>query len=79
MNQEIVEGDWVLVCETNERGEVIAVFDKGERFIVKIDATESWPFPKTVHVMIEKIRRIKKPKQKEKPMWYQVDLFGDKK
>lgn len=76
VSQEIVEGDWVLVCETNERGQIVAVFDKGERFMVKIDATEAWPFPKNVHVMIEKIRKIKKPKPREK-VWYQVNLFGE--
>ena len=67
-----------MVCETNERGQVVAVFDKGERFMVKIDATLSWPFPKNVHVMIEKIRKIKPPKKKE-TVWYQVNLFGDDK
>lgn len=78
MSQQIGEGDWVLVCETNERGQVIAVFDKGERFMIKIDATEAWPFPKSVHVMIEKIRKINPPKKRQ-PVWYQINLFGDKK
>jgi hypothetical protein len=78
VSQEIVEGDWVLVCETNEKGQVIVVLDKGERFMVKIEGNLSWPFPKTVHVMVEKIRKIKPPKKKE-AVWYQVDLFGEKK
>ena len=74
MSQQIGEGDWVLVCETNERGQVIAVFDKGERFMIKIDATEAWPFPKSVHVMIEKIRKIRPPKPEELK-WEQPNLF----
>lgn len=77
MSPEIKENDWVLVCETNERGKVIEVFDEGERFMVRIEATEKWPFPKTVHVMVEKVRKIKTPK--EEPKWYQINLFGDKK
>jgi len=75
----INEGDWVLICETNEKGEVISVFDEGERFMVKILATEKWPFPKTVHVMVEKVRKIKTPKKESPVKWYQVDLFGEKK
>lgn len=78
MSQEIVEGDWVLVCETNERGQIVVVLDKGERFMVRIDSSVNWPFPKTVHVMVEKIRKIKPPKKQE-VVWHQVDLFGDKK
>ena len=77
MSPEIKENDWVLVCETNERGQVVAVFDKGERFMVKIDATEKWPFPKMVHVMVEKVRKIRPPKKEAGPKWYQVKLFGD--
>lgn len=75
VSQEIVEGDWVLICETNEKGQVIVVLDRGERFMVRVEGNLSWPFPKNVHVMVEKIRKIKPPKKKEQ-LWYQVDLFG---
>lgn len=77
VSQEIVEGDWVLICETNEKGEVVVVLDQGERFMVRVEGTLSWPFPKTVHVMVEKIRKIKKVKNDLK--WYQINLFGEKK
>ena len=77
MSPGINEGDWVLVCETNERGEVISVFDDGERFMVRIEGNEKWPHPKTVHVMVEKIRKIRTPKKD--PKWYQINLFGEKK
>jgi hypothetical protein len=78
VSQEIVEGDWVLICETNEKGEVIVVLDRGERFMVRVEGTLAWPHPKTVHVMVEKIRKIKPPKQKVS-IWFQVDLFGGNK
>ena len=77
MAPEINENDWVLICETNERGQVISVFDDGERFMVKIDATERWPFPKTVHVMVEKVRKIRPPRKEDNPKWFQVNLFGE--
>jgi hypothetical protein len=76
MTPEIEEGDWVLVCETNEKGCVTEVFDEGERFLLHIPANDKWPFPKRMHVMIEKIRKIRPPKE-EKPelYWEQPKLF----
>lgn len=72
----IGEGDWVLICETNERGCVIEVFDEGERFLVNIPKSDKWPHPKRVHVMIEKIRKIKTPKPEAPELhWEQTDLF----
>lgn len=58
----INEGDWVLICETKERGFVIAVRDRGERFLVEVPPSEKWKYSKQVHVMIEKVRRINPPK-----------------
>ena len=77
MNPDIQENDWVLICETNERGQVTVVLDKGERFMVKVNPSKEWPFPKMVHVMIEKVRKIKPPKEEPTQVWYQVNLFGD--
>lgn len=76
MNAIIGEGDWVLVCETNDKGHVIEVFDDGERFLINVPPTNEWPFPKRMHVMIEKIRKIRPPKE-EKPElhWEQPNLF----
>lgn len=76
MNPSIVEGDWVLICETNEKGMVETVLDEGERFIVVVAATAEWPYPKRLHVMVEKVRRIRTPKP-EKPeiRWEQQGLF----
>jgi hypothetical protein len=76
MNPIIVEGDWVLICETNEKGMVETVLDEGERFIVAVAATTEWPYPKRLHVMIEKVRKIKPPKP-EKPeiKWHQITLI----
>lgn len=79
----IVAGDWVLVCETNERGCVIEVFDDGERFLLSIPLTDGWPYPKRVHVMVEKIRKIRPPKEKKvrkiELTWKQACLFEEKK
>lgn len=73
---KIEVGDWVLICETSEKGCVIDVFDKGERFLLNVQQTNGWPFPKRVHVTIEKIRKIKTPRP-EKPQidWSQESLF----
>lgn len=73
---KIKEGDWVLICETGERGEVIEVFDEGERFLLSIPPTENWPHTKRMHVMVEKLRKIRTPKP-EKPelYWEQQGLF----
>ena len=74
MTQPVIkEGDWVLVCETGEKGQVIEVFDQGERFLLNIPQTKAWPYPKRVHVMIEKLRKIKAPKLE--PLWKQESLF----
>lgn len=69
-------GDWVLVCETNERGCVIEVFDEGERFLLEVMPNDQWPFPRRVHVMVEKLRKIKPPKPpKFGVKWKQETLF----
>lgn len=70
---EINAGDWVLVCETNEKGQVIEVFDEGERFLLLVPKTDRWPFPKRIHVMVEKVRKIRPPK--EDPESKQAELF----
>ena len=73
---EIHAGDWALVCETGEKGCVIEVFDDGERFLLEVPATDKWPYPKRVHVMVEKIRKIRPPKKiKVKLVWKQEQLF----
>jgi hypothetical protein len=72
----IVEGDWVLICETNDRGVVQTVYDEGERFMVIVQGTSKWPHPKRVHVMVEKIRKINPPKpSKEESKWNQISLL----
>lgn len=76
MQPQIGLNDWVLVCETGERGQVIEIFDEGERFLLTIPKTEQCPYARKVHVMIEKIRKIRPPKIKEsKFYWEQTDLF----
>jgi hypothetical protein len=77
MTQPVIKvDDWVLVCETGEKGQVLDVFDDGERFLLSIPKTEKWPFPRRVHVMIEKIRKIRPPKPEElMPKWEQPNLF----
>jgi hypothetical protein len=76
MAPEIVEGDWVLICETNEKGVVEAVFDKGERFLVVVEGDKEWPHPKRFHVMVEKLRRIRTPKPKKLEVkWHQITLL----
>lgn len=72
----IKEGDWVLVCETGEKGQVVEVFDDGERFLINIPLTDGWPYPKRVHVMIEKLRKIRTPKPEKQGLnWEQQGLF----
>lgn len=77
MSEPIIkEGDWVLVCETGEKGQVIEVFDEGERFLLNIPKSEMWPYPKRVHVMIEKLRKIRPPKPEKLGLeWKQESLF----
>jgi len=75
MTQPVISvGDWVLVCETSEKGQVIDVFDEGERFLISIPKSDKWPYPRRAHVMIEKIRKIRPPKE-EGPKWEQPTLF----
>ncbi len=69
----IQEGDWVLICETGEKGVVIKVYDEGERFLVDLPLVDGQPFHRTAHVMIEKIRKIRPVKEKIK--WKQESLF----
>ena len=70
----ITEGDWVLICETGERGLVIAARDRGERFLVEVPASEKWKYSKRVHVMVEKVRKVKPPKP-AKTSELQLTLF----
>lgn len=70
----IQKGDWVLVCELNERGCVVEVFDGGERLLISLSSTDAWPFPRRVCVMIEKVRKVRPPKIK-KQKWQQQGLF----
>ena len=70
---EIRAGDWVLVCETNDKGCVVEVFDEGERFLLEIPKKVDWPFTRRVHVMVEKIRKIRPPK--EEPEKKQAELL----
>lgn len=75
---DIGKGDWVLICETNDRGVIDEVFDEGERFLVIVAATEAWPYPKRIHVMVEKLRKIRPPKPvKKKMFWEQRGLFEE--
>lgn len=67
-------GDWVLVCETGEKGCVLEVFDDGERFLLEVPPNEKWPFTKRIHVMVEKIRKIRPIKPTGK-VWKQSTLF----
>jgi hypothetical protein len=69
----IRQDDWVLICETGEKAKVVCVFDEGERFLLMIPQTEEVPFERRVHIMVEKIRKIRPPKQRIK--WFQTTLF----
>jgi len=41
MTQPVIKADdWVLVCETGEKGQVLEVCDDGERFLLSIPKTE---------------------------------------
>ena len=57
------EDDKVRITETGEIGFVSRVLDGGERVIVRIPSSTSWPFPCYAYVDKEKIRRVKIPKQ----------------
>ena len=70
---EIKVGDWVLVCETGDKGEVESVMDNGERFLIVVPKTKEWPYPKRMHVMIEKIRKIRTPEKAS--FWDQLSIF----
>lgn len=72
----INRGDWVLICEISERGEVIEVFDDGERLLVLVRESEKCQHPRKFHVSVEKVRRIKKPKENKLiKLWKQTNLF----
>ncbi len=55
----IVVGDWVLICETKDKGIVVAAMDQNERFLVHVPPTQKYHYAKQVHVGIEKVRKIK--------------------
>lgn len=72
----IKQGDWVLICEISERGCVIEVFDDGERFLVNVPESEKCPQLRRFHVSVEKVRKIKAPKEnKLLKLWKQTKLF----
>jgi ribosomal protein L24 len=69
----IKKGDWVLVCETGDKGEVESVLDEGERFVIVLPKTPDWPYPRRMHVMVEKIRKIRTPSKAS--FWEQLKFF----
>lgn len=58
----LVEGDWVLIQKTGETGIIEKTMDDGERLWVRVPSKTDWPFPRWVHVPVDKVKRIRPPK-----------------
>ena len=60
------QNDKVKVIKTGEIGYVERVFDGGERVMVRIPASDGWPYPHHVYAVKENLHHFNdKPKPKE--------------
>lgn len=57
----LAEGDWARLI-SGEIGVVEKCLDGGERLWIRIPSTTNWPFPRWVHALSEKVKRIRPPK-----------------
>ena len=64
------ENDKVKIIKTGEIGYVDRVLDGGERVMVRIPASDNWPYPHHVYAVKENVQRTAdKPKSKKpKPL-----------
>jgi hypothetical protein len=54
--------DQVRIVDTGEIGYVERLLDSGERVMVRIPASDGWPFPHHVYAVKEKVQRVAKGK-----------------
>jgi hypothetical protein len=54
--------DRVKIAETGEIGYVAQVMDGGERVMVRVPSSTSWPFPSYVYLDKEKVKRCRDSK-----------------
>ena len=60
----LTEGEWVRL-DSGEIGIVERRLDGGERLWIRIPSVTDWPFPRWVHIVSEKVKRIRPPKPPE--------------
>ena len=64
------ENDKVKIIRTGEVGYVERVFDRGERLMVRIPASDGWAFPHHVYVDKDNVHHVtdKPEPKKSKPL-----------
>jgi hypothetical protein len=63
------ENDPVVIYETGEVGYVEKILDgEGDRLMVRIPSSGSWPYPHHVYVDREKVRKAKGKSSSEEPL-----------
>ena len=72
------ENDPVVIYETGEVGYIEKILDdEGDRLMVRIPSSGSWPYPHYVYVDKEKIRRASKKIAHERIL-YEVPYLPEK-
>jgi hypothetical protein len=64
----IKENDLVVIYETKETGYVEKILDGGDRLMVRVPSSGSWPYPHHVYVVREKVRKAKGKSSSEEPL-----------
>ena len=64
------ENDPVVIYETGEVGYIEKILDdEGDRLMVRIPPSGSWPYPHHVYVGREKVRKAKGKSSSEEPLF----------
>lgn len=56
------KGDWVLIRSTKEIGIVEKTMDDEDQLWIRIPSQTDWPWPRWVHIHMDKVRRTRPPK-----------------
>jgi hypothetical protein len=62
------ENDLVVIYETKETGYIEKILDEGDRLMVRVPSSGSWPYPHHVYVVREKVRKAKGKSSSEEPL-----------
>jgi len=58
----------VMIVDTKEVGYIERVLGNGDRYMVRVPASDGWPYPHHVYVDKERVRSVAKVKNEEEAL-----------